>query len=182
MLFILITIVLIAIPVALYYWREYKLSTPRLQWPVLAPLIRLEYASDPPRMRGERNGRKVSVDIDQTGVRVAIVLERPSRLRVEVGPKDVVAARAGLVVTDPVAPRDGDFEARFLARCSDKSAGLQLFDPVMRQRLLAQSAVDIRGQGVLVEWRVAALKDPDPAEDVIAVIAVIAEGMERFPA
>ncbi|MCX5795124.1 MAG: hypothetical protein NTY77_06495 [Elusimicrobia bacterium] len=182
MLFILLALVLVALPMGLFYLREYKTSTPRLQWPVLAPILKLEYLPDPPRMQGTRNGRKVTVDIYKTGVRVATVLARPSRLRIEIGPKDVVTARSGMLVPDPVVTGDHAFEERFLARCSDKDAGLQLFDPVLRQRLLAQSDVDILGQGAMVQWVVPAVKQPDPAEDLLDILIVIAEEMERFPA
>ena len=181
MLFILLGFALFAVPMGIYYWREYKLSTPRIQWPVLAPILKLEYLPDPPRMQGTRNGRKVTVDIYKTGVRVATVLARPSRLRVEVGPKDVVTVRAGMLVPDPVVTGDSSFDERLLARCSDKNAGLQLLDPVLRQRLMAQSDVDILGQGAMVQWIVPAVKHPDPSEDLLDTLTVIAEEMERFP-
>ena len=181
MLFVLLALVLVAIPMGVYYWREYKMSTPRLQWPVLASILKLEYTPDPPRMQGTRNGRKVTVDMYKTGVRVATILARPSRLRVEIGPKAEVTARAGMVVPDPVATGEHAFDERFLARCSDKNAGLQLFDPVLRQRLMAQDTVDILGQGAMAQWIVPAVKQPDPAEDLIDILTVIAEEIERCP-
>ena len=112
---------------------------------------------------------------------MATILARPSRLRVEVGPKDEVTARAGMVVPDPVTTGDLSFEERLLARCSDKNAGQQLFDPVLRQRLMAQPQVDILGQGAMVQWVVPVVKYPDPAEDLLDTLTVIAEEMERFP-
>ena len=181
MLVIVLGFVLVAVPMGIYYWREYKISTPRIQWPVLAPLLKLEYLPDPPRMQGTRNGRQVTVDIYKTGVRVATVLARPSRLRIEVGPKDDVTARSGMLVPDPVATGDSSFDERLLARCSDKNAGLQLLDPVLRQRLMAQSSVDILGQGAMIHWLVPAAKQPDPMEDILDILTVIAEEMERFP-
>ena len=181
MLFVLLALVLVAVPMGFYYWRDYKISTPRLQWPVLASILKLEYTPNPPRMQGTRNNRKVTVDMYKTGVRVATILVRPSRLRVEIGPKDEVTARSGMVVPDPVATGDNAFEERLLARCSDKNVGLQLFDPVLRQRLMAQDVVDILGQGAMVQWTVPALKQPDPTENLLDILTVIAEEMERYP-
>ena len=181
MLFVLLAVVLVAIPMGIYYWREHKLSTPGLQWPVLAPILKLDYTPNPPRLYGTRNGRQVTIDVHQRGARVATILARPSRLRVEVGPKDEVTARAGMVVPDPVVTGDLAFEERLLARCSDKNAGQQLFDPVLRQRLMAQPQVDILGQGAMVQWVVPVVKYPDPAEDLLDPLTVIAEEMERFP-
>jgi hypothetical protein len=100
---------------------------------------------------------------------------------VEIGPKDEVTARAGMLVPDPVATGDNAFDERLLVRCSDKSAGLQLLDPVLRQRLMTQSVVDILGQGAMVQWLVPAVKHPDPMEDLLDILTVIAEEMERFP-
>jgi hypothetical protein len=181
MVFILLALVIIGAPMGLYYLREYKTSTPRLQWPVLAPILKLDFSPDPPRMQGTRNGRKMTVDICKTGVRVATTLARPCRLRVEIGPKDEVARRAGMIVPDPVITGDAAFDGRLLARCSDKTAGLQLLDPVLRQRLLAQDHVDILGQDAMVQWLVPAIKRPDPAEDLLDILAVFAEELERFP-
>jgi hypothetical protein len=181
MLFVLLAIVLVAIPMGIYYWREHKLSTPSLQWPVLASILKLDYTPDPPRLHGSRNGRQVTIDVHKGGVRVATILARPSRLRIEIGPKDEVTARAGMVVPDPVGTGDHAFDERLLARCSDKNAGLQLLDPVLRQRLMAQPQVDILGQGAMVQWVVPVIKHPDPAEDLLDILTVVAEEMERFP-
>jgi hypothetical protein len=181
MLFILLALVLLAVPLVLYYLHEYKASTPSLQWPLLAPVLNLEYLPNPPRMQGTRHGRKVTVDIQQTGVRVATVLDRPSRLRIEIGPKAAVTARSGMLVPDPVLTGDSSFDERFLARCSDKNAGLQLLDPVLRQRLLDQEAVDILGQGAMLQWLVPTVKQPEPVEHLLDILTVIAEEMEHFP-
>ncbi len=181
MLFILLGFILIAVPMGIYYWREYKISTPRLQWPVLAPILKLEYLPDPPRMQGTRNGRKVTVDIYKTGVRVATILAKPSRLRIEIGPKDEVTTRSGMLVPDPVLTGDRSFDERLLARCNDKNAGLQFLDPVLRQRLMAQSVVDILGQGAMIQWLVPVVKQPDPTENLLDILTLIAEEMERFP-
>ena len=58
MLFIVLGFVLVAVPMGIYYWREYKISTPRIQWPVLAPLLKLEYLPDPPGCRARATAAK----------------------------------------------------------------------------------------------------------------------------
>jgi len=181
MVFVFLALVLVGLPLGLFYVREYKMSTPRLQWPVLASILKLAYEPTPPRMLGTRNGRNVTIDIYKTGARVATILNRPSRVRIEIGPKDEVTARAGMVVPDPVVTSDSDFDERLLARCSDKAAGLALLDPVLRQRLMAQPIVEILGQGTMVQWLLPGVKQPDPTEDVLDILTVLAEEMERYP-
>ena len=46
---------------------------------------------------------------------------------------------------------------------------------------MAQPQVDILGQGAMVQWVVPVVKYPDPAEDLLDTLTVIAEEMERFP-
>ena len=178
----LLALVLVLVPVGLFVWREHKLSTPSLHWPVLAPILHLEFHDKPPRMTGQWNGRPVVVDVLNGAVRVAMPLAKPSRLRIEIGPRDEVTRRAGIVVPDPVATGDRDFDARLLARCSDTAVGLQIVDPVLRQRLLAAQHVEILGQGGTVHWMIPAAREPDALEHIMDVLTALAAEMERFPA
>ncbi|HAM36136.1 MAG TPA: hypothetical protein DEB40_02600 [Elusimicrobia bacterium] len=170
--------VCVVIPAGLYYWREYKMSTPGLQWPVLGRILGLDYCAAPPRLRGRSNGREVAIEISQNLVRIAMKLSRPSRLRVEIGPKEAVSLRAGMVVPDRVSTGDEAFDGRLLARCNEKAAGLKLLEPLMRQRLLAQPHVDILGEGAEIQWLLPYLKEPEPAEAILEILAAIAEEME----
>lgn len=182
MAFILLAVIVIVAPIAIYHIRQYKLSTPSLQWPVLARVLSMEYQADPPRIKGQRNGRVILVELHQAGARIATSLAKPSRLRVEIGPREEVVRRAGMVVPDPVATGDPAFEERFLARCNDKAAGLRLLDPTLRQRLLAQPHVEILGQGNVAQWLLPFVKEPDPIEEAAEILTAVAEEMERFPA
>ena len=181
MLYVFLAVVLVVVPMGLYYLRQYKMSTPKLQWPVLASILKMEYQPDPPRLKGNRNGRAVTIDIYRAQVRVATILNRSSRLRIEIGLKEDVIRRSGMLVPDPIVTGDKIFDERLLARCSDKTAGLNILDPVLRQRLLAQPQVEILGQAAMVQWIVPEIKEPDPAENIIDILTLIAEEMERFP-
>jgi hypothetical protein len=169
------------IPVGLYFWREHKRSTPSLQWPVLSKILGLQYEAEPPRLSGKWNGRSVAIAASAGGVTVVARLSAPTALRVECGPKDLVAKRAGLVLPDPVEPADKDFRDRLLARCSDKAAGPVVFDAALQQRLAALPAVDFVGQDEAVTWTLPALIDPDPAEAVLGALCAVADGLESFP-
>ena len=181
MLTLILLLGFIVVPMGIYQWKERKHSTPALQWPILAPLIKMDYQPDPPRLIGKRNGRTVTIDVFRGHVRVATILPFSSRLRVEIAPKAQVLRKAGIVVPDPVVTNDRAFDNRLMARCSDTQAGLNIIDPVLRQRLLAHPIVDIFGHGQMVQWQVPAVRDPDHIEDLLDVLTVLATEMERFP-
>lgn len=178
----LLSVVLVLVPVGLFLWREHRLGTPSLHWPVLAPILHLEFSDKPPRMSGHWNGRAVVIETHGAGARVMMPLARPSRLRIEIGPKDEVTRRSGIVVPDPVQTGDHAFEERLLARCSDTGVGSQIVDPVLRQRLLAAPHVEILGQGDSVQWLIPAAREPDTLEHIMDVLTALAAEMERFPA
>ena len=178
---VLLVVVFILIPVALFQFKQYRLNTPSLQWPVLAKVLNLTYEADPPRLTGTRNGRKVLVETCPGGARVASVLERPSRLRIEVGPKADMLRKAGMIVPDPVLTGDQEFEEKLMARCSDKAVGARMFDPHLRQVLLGQPCVEILGQGSTVQWTFPVVKDPDVTETALDIVTVFAEEMDRLP-
>jgi hypothetical protein len=175
-------ILLALIPFIIYFARQIKTTTPSLQWPVLAQILKFQYQDKPPRLLGDFEGRHVSAEPHNGGVLVSMQLSRPSRLRVEVGPREDVARRAGMIVPDPVMTGDAAFEARLLARCSDKAAGVSIFDPALRQNILAQPFVDSLGIGDKIQWMLPELKEPETLERVLEVMTAIAAEMERFPA
>ena len=167
-------------PIIYYYAREGKLNNPALHWPTLAPILKMEFESKPPRLSGERNGRRVTIDVYQEGVRVATILNTPSKLRIEVGSREAVIKRTGIVVPDAVSTGDSTFEEKFMARCSDKDAGHVIFESSLRQRLLARSDVEILGQGSMVQWILPSVRDPDSVEEVMDILTVLASEMEGF--
>lgn len=178
MLILLVGLLCAVGPAAYYFMREKRLKTPAVHWPRLAPILRLDYKPDPPRMTGKWNGRHVEVKQDGRLVKITAFIPRPSRLRVEVGPKEEVARRAGVLVPDPVATGDQAFDGRLLARCSDKAAGARLFDSPMRRRILEQETIEILGQGDRVAWSVPFAYNPDVLEPIFEVVTLIAEEME----
>ena len=180
----MITIVLVLIaaaPFALYFWHEHKVSTPSLQWPVLAKLLNMTCEDDPPRMHGNWNGRRVAFEATPAGATVTVWLNAATRLRVECGPIERVTRRAGIVLPDPVEPLDKTFRDKLRARCSEKAAGPTVFDVALQQRLAALPAVDFIGQGAKVTWTVPAVKDIDSVEALLGALCAVADGLESFP-
>jgi hypothetical protein len=170
----------IVLPVAIYFYTQMQNTTPSLRWPKVAPMVKLTYAADPPRMSGQWNGKDVVVSLENGQAVVTATLSKPSRLRVEIGPKDLVTKRAGMVLPDAVVTGDEAFDEKFVARCSDKNEGPAIVDPVLRQRILAQPQADVVGQGQTVRWTGVDANDPDLLEGALDVVSVIAAEMERF--
>lgn len=181
MLATLLFILCCAGPLAFHLWRKHQRETPSLQWPRLAPVLQMSYEAAPPRLAGERHGKRITIDPVKGGYRVAAKLDRPTKLRLEIGDKAAVAQRAGMVVPDPVKLADPAWNERLLARCSDPLAGEMILDPVLRQRLLAQPLVEILGKGQLVQATIQEAHDPDALEEVLDIVSVIAVELERFP-
>ena len=168
-------------PIAWYFWREHKLSTPSLQWPDLRKVLGLTYEADPPRMGGNWNGRKVAIESGDAGVTLTAWLSAETSLRVECGPRALVTKRAGMLVPDAVEPVDKDFREKLLARCSDKAAGAVVFDSTMQQRLAGLPAVDFVGEQFRVVWTVPSLREVDAAEALLGALCAVADGLESFP-
>ena len=177
----LIGILIVVLPFVLYFWTQLKVSTPSLQWPAIAGPLKLQFADNPARILGDWEGRHMTVEIQGTGVLVSMRLSQPSRLRIEVGPKEEVAKRAGMVVPDPVATGDSAFDLRLLARCSDRAAGQEIFEAALRQNLMAQPIVDVLGAGDKVQWRLPTLRNCETLERLLQVMTILATEMERFP-
>ncbi len=153
-------------------------------WPRLAERLKLAFEAKPPMLRGDRNGRAVTVRVgkEASEVIVAAMLRKPTRARLEIGPKDLVTSRAGSMIPDSVAVEDAAFSARFLARCSDKAAGPKLLGAALRRRLLARPDVDIVGEGATVIWKLSAAKDAETLETALDVVSALAEELEAYPA
>jgi hypothetical protein len=169
-------------PIIMYLLKQAKTSTPSLQWPALAGVLKFQYQSQPPRMLGDWEGRHAGAELHNGKVLVTLQLSQPSRLRVEVGPKAEMEARAGMVMPDRVATGDLEFDARLLARCSERAAAQSIFEATLRQRLMAQPNVEMIGVGDKVQWILPDLKDCETLEHVLEVMTAIASEMERFPA
>jgi hypothetical protein len=177
----LIIVLLALVPFAFYFWREHKMATPSLQWPVLAKILALTYEADPPRMSGNWNGRRIAVEHSEGKVLLTAWLSAATSLRVECGPKELVTKRAGIVLQDPFEPTDRAFAERLLARCSDKAAGPTVFDSALQQRLRDLPSVDFIGQDTRVVWTLPEFKDPNAAEAVLGALCAVADGLESFP-
>jgi hypothetical protein len=169
------------VPFVVYMVQHQRATNPSLRWPKLAQMVGLQYQKDPPRITGKFHERAVTVELAGAGARLSTGLLRPSRIRVEVGPKDLVTKRSGVVVPDPVPTGDNDFDARLLVRCSDKTAGTKMMDPVLCGRLLALKDVDLVGQGGAVQWTASEIVDPDVLEEMLKLTGEIAAEMENYP-
>ena len=174
--------VLLLLPIIVYTARTVKTSTPSLQWPSIGKVLGFQFADKPARLMGDFERRHVAVELHNGAVIVTMQLSQPSRLRVEVGDRAEVTRRSGMIVPDPVVTGDSAFEQRLLARCSDKNAGLAIFEPALRGQILQQPIVDCIGVGDKVQWKLPELKDPGPLEEVLQVMTAISAEMERYPA
>lgn len=170
-----------ALPAAWYFWRDHKLNTPSLQWPAMKGILGLEYEANPPRMGGAWNGRKIAIETEEGGVVLTAWLNAETSLRVECGAKELVTKRAGMLVPDTVAANEPSFRDRLLARCSDKVAGLLVFDATMQQRLADLSAVDFVGEQFRVVWKVPVVREINETEALLGALCAIADGLESFP-
>lgn len=180
MMLLLIVLACLA-PFIWYFWHEHKLNTPALQWPAMKGVLGLEYEANPPRLGGNWNGRKVAIESPEGAVTVTAWLNAETRLRVECGPKELVTRRAGVVVPDAVEPVEIAFRDKMLARCSDKAAGVIVFDSTMQQRLASLAAVDFVGEQFRVVWKVPVVKDLNETEALLGALCAVADGLESFP-
>jgi len=177
----IVLVLIVVLPIGMYFWHEHKISTPALQWPFLAKLLNMTYEASPPRLSGDWAGRRVAIETSAEGVTATAWLGTATRLRVECGPADLVTKRSGLIVPDRVEPLDKAFRDKLLARCSDKAAGPVVFDATLQQRLAAMPSVDFIGQDTRVVWTLPALKDIDSAEALLGALCAVADGVESFP-
>jgi len=177
----IVLVLIVVLPIALYFWHEHKISTPSLQWPFLSKLLNMSYEAAPPRLSGEWAGRRVAIETTPSGVTATAWLQTATRLRVECGPTALVAKRSGIIVPDPVEPIDKVFRDKLLARCSDKAAGPVVFDVTLQQRLARMPFVDFIGEDTRVVWSLPALKDIDSAEALLGALCAVADGVESFP-
>ena len=183
MLTVLGFILLGLIPIVVYLAKSAKAATPSLQWPGLSTILKFQYQAQPsPRMLGDWEGRHVAVELHNGQVLVTMQLAQPSRLRVEVGAKADMEARAGMVIPDRLQTGDAAFDGRLMIRCSDRQAGASIFEPTLRQRIMDQRVVAAVGVGDKVQWLLPSLQDPDTLEKVLEVMTALAAEMERFPA
>lgn len=169
------------LPAAWYFWREHKLDTPSLQWPAMKGILGLEYEANPPRMGGAWNGRKIAIETGEGGVVLTAWLNAETSLRVECGPKELVTKRAGMLVPDALEPAVTEFREKLLARCSDKNAGLLVFDATMQQRLAGLATVDFVGEQFRVVWKVPVVRDVNETEALLGALCAVADGLESFP-
>ena len=171
----------LAFPAAWYFWREHKINTPSLQWPAMKSVLGLAYEANPPRLGGAWNGRKVALESLEGAVTVTAWLNAETRLRVECGPTELVTKRAGMLVPDAVAATEPAFRDKLLARCSDKAAGLLVFDSTMQQRLADLPAVDFIGEQFRVVWNIPVARDVNETEALLGALCAVADGLESFP-
>jgi hypothetical protein len=182
MLSLLLMLAALAVPFVIYFVRQQQATVPSLRWPKLAAEIGLTYKPNPPSLSGQRGGRPVAAVLQGQGVLISMSLRKPTRLRLEVGPKDLVTKRAGIVVPDPVPTGDNAFDERLLVRCNDKAAGTKLMDSAVRQRIFALKDVDFIAQSGTIQWTVPELTDPDLLGELFEITAALAQELETYPA
>lgn len=134
---IVIILIGISIPIAVYLWRESRYRNPAARWPQLAGLLEFQYSNNPPALTGEWKGRVMTLTAMQEEAVLATPLACKTPVRVEIGPKAEVEKAAGMVVPDRVSFHDASFERRYLVRSTPLQLGEMGVDPSMRQRLLS---------------------------------------------
>lgn len=182
MLSLLLMLTALAIPFIIYFVRQQQATVPSLRWPKLAEMLGLKYKANPPTLEGQREGRAVTAVLQGDKVKLSMALRKPTRLRLEVGPKDLVTKRAGIVVPDPVPTGENAFDERLLVRCNDRAAGTKLMDSAVRQRIFAQADVDFVAQAGTIQWTLSELVDPDVLGELFEITATLAQELETYPA
>ena len=177
----LVILAAFALASAWYFWRDHRLNTPSAQWPAMKTVLGLSYEANPPRLGGLWSGRKVALESVDGAVIVTAWLNAETSVRVECGLKELVTARAGMLVPDAVEPTVAAFREKLLARCSAKSAGPLVFDATMQQRLAELPVVDFIGEQFRVVWKVPVVRDPNETEALLGALCAIADGLESFP-
>lgn len=173
-------IVIALVPISLYVMHQLGLMNPSKRWPVLATSLKLSYDDDPPRITGDRGGRRVQIVAVPAGVTCTMWLKKPTYLRVECGPKDAVNRRAGAAVSDAAPVLDEVFGKKYLGRCSDAEAAGSVFDAALQIRVSDMAEVDFVGNDASVIWSLPALKELAEAESVLGALTAVSEGLERF--
>jgi hypothetical protein len=156
---------------------------PAANWPALAAELKLAY--EPlPMLRADWNGRQVTVQLGQENSEVLIsaMLAKPTRLRLEIAPKAVVATRAGEQIPDAVDTSDEAFSQRLFTRCSDRAAGLKLMSAGLRRRLLERPAVDILAENGTIVWKLPAADDAETLKTAFDILTSLAQELEAYPA
>ena len=141
---IILIVLLIAVPVLWFFWREGRATRPELLWPRLAGPLNLEFSASPPSLSGSWLGRQIVVRADG-GTVVATARYRPNAgTRIEIGDREEVERAAGMVVPDRVEfPEDSAFSRRLLVRASPEERGRMAADPNVRRRLMALAGVHV---------------------------------------
>ncbi|MFH1723596.1 MAG: hypothetical protein ABII00_03125 [Elusimicrobiota bacterium] len=175
---ILLILVGVAVPVALYFWRESRFRNPASRWPALASAVGMQYAPDPPRMGGEWKGRRVTVSSVEGGALLASPLQCRSAIRVEIGPRAEMERAAGMVVHDRLTLGDPAFEERYLARATPPEAGEGALDPATRQKLLRMPDVRILAVSNQIQVRMPSPTEADALRGILDVAASVADAVE----
>jgi len=180
MMELLIILVGISIPMAIYFWRESRQKNPAARWPRLAETMRLQYRPNPPRIGGVWKDRKmVLTAVENAGVLVT-PLNAKSPVRLEIGPKDAVEKAAGLIVPDRVVLNDLPFERRFLARATPAELGEAVVDSAMRQKLLHMPDIFILAEGAQVQVRTSLPFEPSELRECLDIAGSVAEAVEGY--
>lgn len=177
---LLIILIGISIPIAVYFWRESRHNNPAARWPQLAEMVEFQYAPAPPRMGGNWKGRQVTVTAVGEGQEavVSTPLQCRSQIRFEIGPRQEVERAAGMVVPDRVSFNDRHFEDRYCVRSTPGQLGELAVDPAMRQRLLQLPDLRVLGLSNKLDVRV---PNPTEASDLRAfcdVAAALADAID----
>jgi hypothetical protein len=179
----LIFIALVAlVPIGLFLSHLLRQNDPSQQWPILATGLKLSYENDPARITGDRGGRRVQIIVIPTGVTVTMWLKRPTDLRVECGPKDVVAQRSKESMPTAVPVLDELFGKKYVGLCSDPAAAAGVFDAALQIRVSDMERVDFVGHGASVIWSLPSLKREAEAAAILDALTAVSESLERFPA
>lgn len=136
MTFLVALILGIGIPFGWWLWRDSRLKNPATRWPDLAPQLEMKFLPEPPRLEGAWKGRAFRVLAEEGRASVVTGARAKTKLRLEIGPKEMVEKAAGMVVPDRVPMNDYAFDKRYVVRCTPHELGELAADPSLRQRLM----------------------------------------------
>lgn len=176
----LIAIVLVALPILWWFWRESRDLDPSVLWAGLAGNLGLAYAKDPHTLKGAWKGREVSLIIENGRPVASARYSSGSRVRLEIGRREQLEREAGMVVPDRVEfVEDRAFSEAMLVRASSEDFGRLLVDPSLRRRLLSLDGAHLLASGGRVDLSVAQLRREEQFREVFDIAVSVADAAEH---
>jgi len=120
---IVLIVLAIALPFALFLWHERSQTNPASRWPMLAKMLEFSYSDNPPSLKGQWKERQVHLQAADFGALMTSPMKAGGSFRVEIGPRKAAEEASGMVVPDRIAIPDSALDEEFLIRATPAAAG-----------------------------------------------------------